>query len=152
MHQAGVIAALRQHLCHNVFLADMRLGDVLDRDPCRSCEGYGTLPYAIPQRHCELRVVEDADPTGVEKPRHALGIADTGQRPGDHHPVVARQDPSYLPTVALDQRLAHTSPRHPGGRLLEAYWFRLCRLRESGADVVHFTEGETSKRAIASAR
>lgn len=50
MHQAGVIGALRQHLCHNVFLADMRLGDVLDRDAYRGCEEYGTLPYAIPQQ------------------------------------------------------------------------------------------------------
>ena len=32
MHQTGAIATLAEHARDNVFLADMRLGDVLDGD------------------------------------------------------------------------------------------------------------------------
>jgi hypothetical protein len=34
-----------------VFLADMRLGDVLDGDPRLGSQQCGTVPHAIPQRH-----------------------------------------------------------------------------------------------------
>ena len=108
-----MIAALFQHLRDNVLLADMRFGDVLDHDPCRGGDGCGAVPHAIPQRHRELWVVEDADPVGMKEPRHAIRVADARQRSGNHHSVEAGQNPGDLLTVALNQRLAHTSPCHP---------------------------------------
>ena len=113
MHQPRVIATLRQHPCDNVFLADVRLCDVLDRDAFCLSEGCSAIPHEISQRHGELRVVEDADAPGIKEPRHAICVAYTRQRPSDHHPVIAGQNPSDPLTVALNQRLAHVSPYRP---------------------------------------
>ena len=59
MHQARVIAALRQYLRDNVCLADMCLGDVLDHDPGPRRQLCCQVTDLIAQRHYERRVVED---------------------------------------------------------------------------------------------
>jgi len=91
MHQPGRLAACGQHLGHHVFLADVGLGDVLDRRAVLGGQRLRVLADALAQRQRELRVVEDADAARVEKARHALGKAGLGQRPGDDDAVVARQ-------------------------------------------------------------
>ena len=58
----------------------------------------------------KFRVVEDADPSGIQVTGHPVGIANPRQRPGDHHPVVARQHPGNPVVVALRQRLRSCSP------------------------------------------
>ena len=107
MHQAGVIATPFQHLRHDRFLADVALGDVLDRDPRLRCQRCRPLAHAVAQRRGKLRVIEDANPDGVEKPRHSLGVAHRGKRPGHHHPVVTGQHAGDPIVIALRER-----PRH----------------------------------------
>jgi hypothetical protein len=75
MHQARRFAPLRQHTRDNVFLADIRLAYVLDLNTGLSRQRRGCLADAFAQRLGEVRVIEDADPSGVEIPRHPLGVA-----------------------------------------------------------------------------
>ena len=89
MHQAGMIAALFQHLGDDCFLADVALGDMLDPDPGFSGQRCRRLTHSLTKRRGKVRIVEDADPVGVEEPRHPLGVADGGKRPGYNNPVVA---------------------------------------------------------------
>ena len=89
MNQAWTLAMLLKHAGDNVFLADMRLGDVLDAHPRLGSQRRRPLAHTITQRHRKLRIVEDADAPGVEKSGHPRGIADHRQRPCDHHAVVA---------------------------------------------------------------
>jgi hypothetical protein len=103
VHQARMVATLLKHARHNIFLADMRLGDVLDQDPSLGGQRRRTLAHPIAQRLGEVRVVEDADATGIEIPSHPCGVAHYGQRPSDHQPVVARQHPGNPIVVALRQ-------------------------------------------------
>src|SRR6266481_2350183 len=107
MHQAGVFTTSFQHLRHDRFLADVALGDVLDRDPRLRCQRCRPLAHAVAQRRGKLRVIEDANPDRVEKLRHSRGVAHRGKRPGHHHPVVTRQHAGDPIVIALAER-----PRH----------------------------------------
>ena len=107
MHQAGVFATSFQHLRHDRFLADVALGDVLDRDPRLRCQRCRPLAHAVAQRRGKLRVIEDANPDRVEKLRHSRGVAHRGKRPGHHHPVVTGQHAGDPIVIALRER-----PRH----------------------------------------
>ena len=51
VHQAGVVTAPREHARHNIFLADMRLGDVPDSNP-----GLGS-PRSCATRTCSRSVI-----------------------------------------------------------------------------------------------
>ena len=86
-----MLAALLQHLGDNRLLADMALGDMLNRDPGFSGQRCRRLAHPIAQCHGKLRVVENTDLVGVEEPRHPVRVADGGERPGHHNPVVAGQ-------------------------------------------------------------
>jgi hypothetical protein len=77
----------------------------LDRQLCRR------IAKTVPQGLREVRVIEDADPVGKQKPRHPLIVTNCRQRPGDDHSVIAGQDTSNPVVVALGQRLAHDIPR-----------------------------------------
>jgi hypothetical protein len=88
------------------FLADVALADMLDRDPCFSGQRCRRLPHPVAQRRGKVRIVEDADPVGVEEPRHPLGVADGGQRPGHNNPVVAGQNAGNPVVVAFTSALA----------------------------------------------
>jgi hypothetical protein len=79
---------LRQYARDDVLLADMRLAHVLDADPRFRRHGRRCLADPFAQCLGELGVVEDADPVRVEISRHAIGIANRRQCPGDHQPVV----------------------------------------------------------------
>ena len=132
MHQTRVVATLPEHARNNIFLADMRLGDVLDGNARLSGQRYRTVTHAVTQRLGKFRVVEDADAFGIQISGHPGGIAHHRQRPGDHQSVVARQHPGDPVVVAIRQRLAHVAPGdNPQGRLHQTYWFRLRRLRVS---------------------
>jgi len=106
-----MIAALFENPRDDILLANMALGDVLDRHPALECQRCGAVSHPVSLFHRELRVVEDADPVGTQIPGHPLGIADAGQCPGDHNPIIAGQHPGDPVVVALRQRLAHGIPR-----------------------------------------
>jgi hypothetical protein len=106
MHKAGMIATLFQHLGIDGFVADVVLGDMLDRDPGFSGPRCRRLAHPVAQYHGKFRVVENTDLVGVEEPRHPLGVADGGKRPGHHNPVVTAQDPGYPVSVALFHKRA----------------------------------------------
>src|ERR1700732_4124393 len=107
MYQAGVFATSFQHLRHDGFLADVALGDVLDRDPRLRCQRCRPLAHAVAQRRGKLRVIEDANPDRVEKLRHSRGVAHRGKRPGHYHTVVTGQHAGDPIVIALGER-----PRH----------------------------------------
>src|ERR1700730_5927626 len=107
MYQAGVFATSFQHLRHDGFLADVALGDVLDRDPRLRCQRCRPLAHAVAQRRGKLRVIEDANPDRVEKLRHSRGVAHRGKRPGHHHPVVTGQHAGDPIVIALRERPCH---------------------------------------------
>jgi hypothetical protein len=68
VHRAGMLAALLEHPRDNRFLANMALGDVLDRDPCFRGKRCRTVSNTIPQLPRELWVIKDADPVGIQIP------------------------------------------------------------------------------------
>jgi hypothetical protein len=111
VHQTGAIATLAEHARDNVFLADMRLGEVLDGDARLSGQRCRTVTHAVAQRLGKFGVIENANALGIQISGHPGGIANHRQRPGDHQSVVARQHPGDPVVVAFRQRLAHASPR-----------------------------------------
>jgi len=132
MDQAGMVAALFQHFRDHRFLADMTLGDVLDRDRGFLRQRRRALPHAIAQRRGKLRVIENPNLVGVKKPRHPLRVARPRKRSRHHHPVITGQNTRNPLLVALRQRRHHTAPRHQLHRrpiLHQPLWFRLRRLR-----------------------
>ena len=50
VHQTRVVATLAEHPRNNIFLADMRLGDVLDGNARLSGQRYRTVTHAVTQR------------------------------------------------------------------------------------------------------
>ena len=69
VHQARDVATLRKHARDHIFLADMRLADVLDLTPPASAASDArSLAHAIAQRLGEVRVVEDADALALRYP------------------------------------------------------------------------------------
>src|ERR1700719_3797156 len=59
MHQAGMIPPLGQYFGDHLFLANMALGDVLDRNPRLARNRRRLLTHSITQRRGKLRVVEN---------------------------------------------------------------------------------------------
>jgi hypothetical protein len=102
-----MLTAPLKHLRHHRFLADMLVADVLDRDSRSRGQRRRLLAHLVTQRFGKLRVIEEAHVIGVEKFRHPIGVANRGQRSGDHHPVVARQHPGNPVVVAFQQCAAH---------------------------------------------
>jgi hypothetical protein len=47
MDKAGMVATACEHLGDHLFLADVALGDVLDRAPGLRCQRCGALPHPI---------------------------------------------------------------------------------------------------------
>jgi hypothetical protein len=62
VHQTKVVTALRDNARDNIFLADVRLADVIDRISRRGSQRGRAVSHPLMQLHRELRVVEDADP------------------------------------------------------------------------------------------
>jgi hypothetical protein len=110
VYQPRRVASCGQHLGHHVFLADVGLGNVLDRGAVLGGQRLRVGSDALAQRQRELRVVEDADAARMQKARHALGKACPGQRAGDDEAVVARQHARQVARVPRRQQL-HRSLR-----------------------------------------
>jgi len=133
MHQAGMIAALIQHLGDDRLLADVALGNMLNRDPGFRCQQRCLIAHLIAQRHRKVRVVENTDLVGVEEPRHPTCVADGRKRPGHNNPVVTGQHTGNPVAVAFHKRACHKHPRLSWRRMamLQPLWFRFIRLRDS---------------------
>ena len=89
VHQAGVVATLFKHSCDDIFLADMRLADMLYGHSRLGGQCRRALAHTFTQRLGKFGVVEDADAPGIEISGHPRGVAHHRQRPGDHQPVIA---------------------------------------------------------------
>ena len=105
MHEPRPLTTSLKHPGNHLFLADVRLSNELDLDAgaARQLLRPGADPLA--QRLGEASVIEDADATGLQKARHALGITHPRQSTGDDHAVVARQRPQQAVMVTLGQQL-----------------------------------------------
>jgi hypothetical protein len=86
-----MIASLGQDLLHPVFLPHIPLAEELDLDPAVGRQPFGVLAKLVPERLCELRVVEDPDLSLVQIRGHSLRVADLRQRAEDQHPIPATQ-------------------------------------------------------------
>jgi hypothetical protein len=89
MHQPRRIAARGQHLGHDVFLADVGLGNVFDRRALLGGQRLRVDAQTFAQRQRKLRVVEDSDTARVQKARHAIGEACARRCAGDDDAVIA---------------------------------------------------------------
>ena len=114
MHQSRRIAPLGEHTCHEFFLADVALADVLDEHAVGLDNLLSALTDSIPQRLGKTRVVEDANTARVQEAGHPAGVARPRQRAGDDDAVVARQHAVQIRRIPLSQcRRSHgRSPRH----------------------------------------
>jgi hypothetical protein len=108
-----MVVAPDENFRHNLFFADVALGDVLDRDPGlrRHCRRART--HRIAQCRGELRIIEGPDVAGVKKSSHAGGVAHAGKSPGHHHPVITGQHAGNPLVIALRQP-SHRSPPYLG--------------------------------------
>ncbi len=131
VHQPGCIATRLQHACHQIFLADVALVDVLDLDAGGSADLLRAHTDAFAQRFGEPGVVEYANAVGVQKTRHARCVARAGQRARDQDSVKARQHAVQIRRVTLNQIGLHGSLRHRMAtqHIVLPVWFRLVRLR-----------------------
>ena len=61
MHQAGMVAALREHLGNHLLLADVAVGNMLDGVAGSCSQLAGTPAHTVTKRLGKSRIVEDAD-------------------------------------------------------------------------------------------
>src|SRR5262245_4124991 len=101
VHQARMIAPLLHPLGNYVLLAYMGFADVLDAHPSSSGQLLRSHPHLVAKLKGKLRIIENADPACIEKPRHPLGVAGLWYRAADQDPVIARQNPSQVISVPL---------------------------------------------------
>jgi hypothetical protein len=103
MHKAGTVAASGEDFRDNLFFADVAFGDVLDRDSGLHRHRRGARAHRIAQRRGKLRIIENPNLVGVEKPRHSLGVAHPRKRPRHHHPIKTGQHRGNPLVVAFRQ-------------------------------------------------
>ena len=107
VHQPRIVASAREHLGHDVFLADVGLVDMLDLDAGLATCFQRPRTDTLTQRFGTARVVKDADPARVKKARHAARVAHPRQRAGNDDSVVARQYPCHAVPVTLREYQRH---------------------------------------------
>jgi hypothetical protein len=107
MHQPGMIPTCGQYLGDNRFLADMALGDMLDRYSRSRRNHRRSLPHPITQPGRKRRIIEDPYPPRPQQLRHPLGKARSRQGSRDHDPVVARQDTRQPISIPIRQQWRH---------------------------------------------
>jgi hypothetical protein len=110
-----MITTRLEHCRHEVFLAEVGLGHVLDPRSLRSRQCLCGFTNAITQRFGKARVVKNANVPGVEKTRHSRRVARAGQRACNHDPVVAGECSGKPLVIAIGQHLCH-------GRLRFSVW------------------------------
>ncbi len=87
------------------FLADVARADILDWDSGFSGQLCRRLAHPLTQRRGDVRIIEDADPVGADKPRHLLGLADGGKSPGHRNSVVTGQNAGNPVVAAFHERV-----------------------------------------------
>ena len=113
VHQARMRPARRQNLGHDIFLTDIVLRDVLNRNAGRGGQRCRRLAHPVAQRRGKLRgIIKDPDTARLEYFGHPLGEARSRQRAGDDNAVVARQNPGEPIMVPIRQKRRHV-PLHP---------------------------------------
>ncbi len=110
VHQTGMIATRRQDFGDDSLLADMGLGDVLDRYPCGRRDRCRRRAHPITQFRRKRRIIEDPYPPPPKQLCHPLGKAHPRQGPRDHDPVVARQDTRQPISIPIRQKWRHAPP------------------------------------------
>src|SRR5580700_6863649 len=113
MHQAGMIPPLGQYLGDHLFLANVALGDVLDRNPSLARNRRRPLTHPIPQRHAELRVDENAYALRIKNVGHASRKARPWKRSRDQNSIVAGQHTRDMLTITFRQRTSHPASPPP---------------------------------------
>ena len=115
VHEAGVIAALGQHLLDAVLLSGCGAAHELDLHPVLLRDALRVVANLVTQRLGPARVVEDADVVRRQVARHAVGEAQAGQRSLHHDPIPAVKDPCDLVGVPIEKR-GHRTPSLPDAR------------------------------------
>ena len=125
-----MIPSLGKYLGDHLFLANVALGDVLDRNPSLASNRRRLLTHPITQRRRKLRIVENADPLRIKKVGHAPCKARPWKRSSNQNTIVAGQHTCDMLTIAFRQRPRHLCPRPPiPSRYDNPVWFRLRQLR-----------------------
>jgi hypothetical protein len=109
MHQAGMIPPLGQYFGDHLFLANMALGDVLDRNPRLARNRRRLLTHSITQRRGKLRVVENTYALRIKNVGHAPRKARPWKRSGNQNTIVAGQHTRDMLAIPFRQQ-----PRHLG--------------------------------------
>jgi hypothetical protein len=105
VHQARLIPPLGDEGLDAFLLPELvDARDELDRQPVRVCHLLGMGPEFVAVGFRPARVVEQAGPVARQVPGHGVGMADVGQRTGDHHAVKAGQGAADLVDVLFDER------------------------------------------------
>ena len=93
VNQARMIAAILQDFPHPLFLAEVVFSDELDLQPGLGGKSFSVFPNLVTKRLRPFGIIENPDTVGVEKTGHALGVANTGNGPGDDNAVPAGKNP-----------------------------------------------------------
>jgi hypothetical protein len=118
VHQTRCVAAYGQYLGDQIFLADVRLVDMLDVHAGSFADLLRALVDSIAQGLGKARAIEDADAARVQKAGYAPGAAGSGRRAGDDDAVATRQHAVQVRRAALCQsrccpaRLLLSARRH----------------------------------------
>jgi hypothetical protein len=107
MHQSRMIPTVLEHRGNQIFLADVRLGHVLDSRSLRGRQRLCGFTNAVTQRFGKARVVKNSNVPGIEKTRHPRRVARAGQRPRNHDPVVAGERSGKPLVISIRQHLCH---------------------------------------------
>jgi hypothetical protein len=118
-----MIPPLGQYLGDHLFLANVALGDVLDRNPRLARDRRRLLTHSITQRHGELRVVENAYALRIKNVGHASREARSGKRSGNQDTIEAGQYTCKMFAIPFRQQTRHCrlSPHHQPPDMLSLF-------------------------------
>lgn len=103
MHKAGMRPALNNDLLYALFLAEILFADEIDGKAVLCGNSFSILPYLFSQRQCPLGIVENTNAVECQKPRHSLGIADTGNGAGQNNTVKTGSDTFDFITMSFNE-------------------------------------------------
>src|ERR1051325_5665633 len=99
-----MISALGEDLLDAILLPKgLHLSDVLDCHTLFGCDLLGMSADRVPKGLNELRVVEQSNPSTVERRGHRFRMTDTRNRALDDYAIEARKHASDVSLVTLDQ-------------------------------------------------
>jgi len=103
MHKAWMPSAVNKNILYALFLAKILFTDEVDGKAVLCGNHFSILPYLFSQRQRPLGIVENTDVVECQKPRHSLGIADTGNGAGQNNTVKAGGNTFDLITMSFDE-------------------------------------------------